>query len=249
MLDALPSDIPTWESIDENYWEHYLPTDFCHKEFRIIRVRIDSSYYDDVVKLRFQGMLESGYINKSSLNHKTMELERDQDSVILAMIYKQSVIATLTLNTPTQKFPKLAATMEKGFEADSVYFNHPQSLEFVKMVFNKSARAVRYGINMFLIACIISRALDKYNFWHISRVNDVAMGFMSKFGFDFYLDKIFIDKSLNNTKSCLGYCSLYSLPYNEEMPSNIRHAIFKILNSNYKEVTSSQNEKRLYKIR
>lgn len=249
MLETPCSDTPTWDSIDEKYWEHYLPKYFHHENFRIIRVHKNSQYYDDVIKLRFQGMLESGYINKNCLDHKTMELERDQDSIILAMIFEKTVIATLTLNTPTQNFPKLAATLEKGFDPESHYFNHDKSLEFVKMVFNKSARAVRYGINMFLIACIIARALDKYNFWHISRVNNTAMNFMSKFGFEFFLEKTFIDKSLNNTKSCPGYCSLYELPYNKNMPNNIRQAIFTIINSNFNKATPEQNEIQLYKVR
>jgi hypothetical protein len=218
-----------WSTIDEKYWTHFFYKDISMNKSEIIRVRPGMPEYNEVVMIRYNGFIRSGYIKKET-DISSMVLERDKDSIILAVRDNGVITATLTLNTPTEKFPAPALVLEKGIVFNDSRIQRPDIIEFVKAATDLKISSVRKGVNLFLTACIIARLTHKYHFMHVSRVVPEAMKFMRKFGFVYAPELSFTDKLLNNTPSCIGYCEYSSIVSNPEVPYGVKDFI-NILNA------------------
>jgi hypothetical protein len=222
----------SWNTITERDWNQYLPDRFRSDDSRIVRVFPGSPLYSEVVSLRYEGLVRSGYLDPKRHDISCMRLARDSDSIIVALLIDHKVSASLTFNTPTVRFPRLAMELEKGIVLDHPRFHDPGTLEFVKLVAAPHVRPLRHGVNLFLLGCVLGVLFSKTHFWHVSRTVEPAMAFMRKFGFAYSESNTFVDAGLNNTKSCAGYCSLDSICTSPEVPRDLRTCVMEILKTN-----------------
>jgi hypothetical protein len=221
-----------WNTITEQDWNEYLPERFSCAGSRIVRVFPDSPLYSSVVALRYAGLVRSGYLDPARHDPSCMRLARDTDSIIAALLVNDEVAVSLTFNTPTQRFPRLAMELEKGIVLDHSRFRDPNVIEFVKLVAVPHVRPFRYGVNLFLLGCLLGIMFSKPHFWHVSRTVGPAMAFMRKFGFTYSDSHAFVDAGLNNTKSCAGYCSLDSICCSEAVPNDLRRCVQEMMERN-----------------
>lgn len=200
-----------WKTIDEGFWNRHLPRSLISGRFRIVRVRPGSAEYDHVVQLRYQGLVESGFLDPESDTPKAMALPRDGDSIILGLYCERRLHACVTLNTPTERFPALAMELEKGVRIDHPFFRHHQALEFSKLVASAAARRSPVSLQLLYVCLLIARYLDKVHFWQVSRDIQSDISWRERFGFDYTIGYKFADPSLNGMPSQVGYANLHSV--------------------------------------
>jgi hypothetical protein len=70
----------TWETISERDWRPYIRTGLTAISVRIRRIRIGTPEYDQVVRLRYLGFAESGFIDPMAVDETSMRLERDMEA-------------------------------------------------------------------------------------------------------------------------------------------------------------------------
>jgi hypothetical protein len=212
----------SWDTISEKDWNRYAKRLFTARRIRIVRVRPDSPDYDRVVALRYRGFIESGFVDPAKTGESAMRLERDGDSIILALFRYRKILATMTLNTITPSHPGMAMELEKKIEVPHPYFRDRGVLEITKLVVDPSARGGRSVLDLFAVAMTIARLLGKEHLWQVSR--DVAsdMSWREGIGFDYSNGFSFRDPSLNGMPSRVGYLYLPTVTRNPKVPSFIK---------------------------
>jgi hypothetical protein len=204
----------TWNTIDESFWQSLIVelTPFNIEKYgSIIRIREDGMFYENVVKLRYEGLVESGFIKATEWSdYNQMRLERDRESIILGYQIRNEIVATMTLNSPSVEFPGMAMLLEKGFACEHSEFTTKNSIEICKFVIDKKYRNFP-GIFMFiLVPMLIGYALSKSHFWQVVKDCEKDLRFRTRMGFTIF-PKLYIDQSLNNMPSYIGYFNLYEL--------------------------------------
>ena len=104
----------TWMSIDEADWNRYQVLPPGSSDLEVIRVRPDSSEYDQIVHIRYEALADSGFVDKDAMPPDCMRLERDWDSIILGCRQDGNLVGTATLNTVTDAYPAMAMELEKN---------------------------------------------------------------------------------------------------------------------------------------
>ncbi len=149
--------------------------------------------------------------------------------MILALMYQGAPVGTLTLNRVTRAFPSLAAHLEKGVSCVHPHFRSPDAIEFVKGVLLDEYRSSRAWINVFFVACLVAHTVGKRHFWNVSRTDPAALRFMERVGFVYDRTFAFVDSTLNDTASCLGYCHLPDIPLNPHVSPSVRRFVKSLL--------------------
>jgi hypothetical protein len=220
----------TWESIGESTWEPLLRRRYLAPRVHIRRVRPGESGYDQVIKLRYRGFVESGFIDPSSTDESAMRLARDQDSIIVGMFRGRRLLATMTLNTITPRFPGMAMELEKKVHLEHPHFRDPGVLEITKLVVARDIRGRRIALGMLFVSSLIARVLHKPHLWQVSR--DVAsdMSWRTGLGFDYSVRCRFHDPDLNQMPSQVGYLYLPAVVHNSRVPRFIKAIYHEALN-------------------
>ncbi len=196
----------TWHTITEDEWDAVYQSPFLDRAGKIIRVFPGTREYADVVRLRHQGLIETGFVDPASMPVTSMELPRDRDSIILALWRDGKIIGTLTLNTITPDFPALAMELDKGVVIDHPFYRASDTLEFTKLVVAPEARIMKVTLNFMIVPCLLARLLGKNHFWQVSRNVERDIHHRERLGFSYADNFRFIDRSLNNMDSRVGYC-------------------------------------------
>ena len=224
-----------WFNVDETFWGKYFPTKDGSFKSGIVRVFPGTPEYGQVKELRYQGLVRSRYLDSRRDTVDSMELERDKDSIILAAIENGVMILTMTLNTPTRAFQKLAIELEKGISFEDELFHSPDVIEVVKLSTSDELKANTYLHSAIAVAYIVGILAGKRYFLNVSRRDPQAIGFMEKCGY-YYPDNFnFIDASLNNMPSAVGYCKLSEIMHNPRTTAFFRRQA-KLLHRNYPEL-------------
>ena len=74
-----------WNTISEENWNPFLRSFFPPSCLQIVRVYPASRAYQEIVKLRYAGLVETGFINPETMDLSCMELDRDVASIILGL--------------------------------------------------------------------------------------------------------------------------------------------------------------------
>ena len=224
-----PARYVTWESITERDWTAHLRRNPLARGHRLRRVRPGTPEYEQVLALRHSGFVESGFIASEDRSVESMRLPRDGDSIILALFSKKSVRATLTLNTITQRYPGMAMELEKGVIVNHPSFHSPDVLEITKLVVDPRTRGTRAALALFSVAMLVAHMLGKSHLWQVSRDLPADVSWRAALGFDYSLNCHFVDRSLNNMPSCVGYLYLPDAAASGRVPSFIRSIYREVL--------------------
>lgn len=196
----------SWDSIDERFWdEEYRPSHDQMLPVRIRRIWPGTPAYEKVVDLRYEGLVDSGFIDPATMPREAMRLARDADSIVLGAFRSEECLGTLTLNTHTPRFPRMAMVLEKHVDIDHPYFDHPGVLEVAKLSMVRSSRASLCNLYLFEIATLIGWALGKPHLWQVSRDLPIDIRFRTRVGFDYSNNHVFRDAGLNGMPSRVGY--------------------------------------------
>ncbi len=229
------SPITTWRSIDETFWNPHIRQLLPVNASSVRRVFPDTPEYSEVVNLRFQGMSESRFLDPAKDSPECMELERDSQSIILALYRRGRIRGTMTLNTPTVAFRGPAIMLEKGVQLEHPHFLSPRQLEFTKLVVDQGLRGTRVALELLMASCIIAAALDKRYFWQVGRQVNSDTSWREKLGFNYNVEWDFNDPSLNGMPSKIGYMDFYTAPDNPHIPWFLRRMYRTVLSLNLSE--------------
>lgn len=219
-----------WHSIDEKVWGRSLALlEDSDLAKTVTRVYPGTRRYDAVVRLRYQGLAETGFIDTATMKPDCMRLARDFDSVILAAFDGPTCMATLTLNTITDTHSGLAMELEKKASVPHPFFRSRKTLEFTKFVIAPAYRNTRIGMYMYEVSAIISRVLDKPHFWQVGRDDERDVFVRSRAGFDYSDNYRFTDVSLNNMISRIGYMHFPSVLANPNVSRVFRRMFEAVL--------------------
>lgn len=216
---ACPAD---WDSICENHWGTLVRRRFPLARLRIVRVRPGTAAYEAVVALRYAGFVESGFLNPHRDTPDAMRLARDIDSIILGMFSGSRLLATVTLNTPTHRFPGMAMELEKHVTIDHAHFRDPRVLEITKLVVDPSARGTRAVLALLVVIGFIARVFGKHYLWQVSRDIPTDVSWRAGIGFDYSLNVRFRDPALNGMPSRVGYMHLPTAARDPRVPAFVR---------------------------
>ncbi|HEY9594626.1 MAG TPA: hypothetical protein VHE79_09115 [Spirochaetia bacterium] len=211
-----------WYSISESQWEPLIRRRFPLARLRIVRVRPGTAAYEDVVALRYAGFVESGFLDPRRDTRNAMRLPRDEDSIILALYRGHQLLATVTLNTPTRRFPGMAMELEKHVTIDHAYFRDSRALEITKLVVDPSARGMRIVLAMLVVIAFIARIFGKHHLWQVSRDVPADVSWRAGLGFDYSLNVRFRDPALNGMPSRVGYMHLPTAARDPRVPAFVR---------------------------
>lgn len=201
-----------WENIDERVWDPLLDYLSWSDDRPVIRrVYPGTQAYEKVIRLRYAGLTESGFVDVETMEISCMRLERDCESIILGAFDGGWCYATVTLNTITNAYPGLAMELEKGADLDHPFFRHPGTIEITKLVIAPERRNSRVGLRLYEITAIIGRLLGKHHFWQVGRDIERDVYARSRVGFDYSNGYRFNDASLNDTPSRIGYMNLLTV--------------------------------------
>ena len=212
----------SWDSISERIWGPLLPRRFLGPRVRIRRVRPDDADYAKVISLRYRGFVESGFIDPCTTGESAMRLARDHDSIILGMFRGSRLLATMTLNTITPRFPGMAMELDKKVDIAHPHFRDPGVLEITKLVVDRRTRGRRIALGMLFVASLIARTLGKPHLWQVSRDVPSDMSWRTGLGFDYSVRCLFHDPDLNQMPSQVGYLYLPTVTQNPQVPPFIR---------------------------
>ncbi len=179
--------------------------------------------YKKVVQLRFAGLVESGFLDLYMNRPEEMILERDTDSVILGLYDDDKILGSLTLNTRTRRFNKLAMEIEKKLEIEHPFFNIDGVLEFTKLVLSPEGRQRKGLLNLCGVAFIIGNYFNKLHYWQVSRDIPEDIRFRERLGFDYSDGYLFNDPSLNGMPSRAGYFDSSKYAENSKIPEFLVH--------------------------
>lgn len=222
-----------WYTISEKDWNPIIKRFITSINFSIKRIYPDSQEYEKVIDLRYNGLGESGFIDKTKMTRECMRLQRDYDSIILGLynIYNK-LLGTVTLNTITDNFPALAMEIEKKVILNHEAFHSRESLEITKLSIINQFRSARVSLNLYLVTVIIAIFLGKKHFWQVSRNIEKDIRWRKGFGFDYdSINHVFIDKSLNNMESKIGYLYLPKILENKNLSPIIRSLYLQIFSN------------------
>jgi hypothetical protein len=220
----------SWETISEEFWGPYVNQILTIPTNEIRRVRPEETEaYRDIAALRFKGLVESNFLDPEKNRPEEMMLNRDSDSIILALYRRGTLRATLTLNTLTSRFPGTAAELEKQVRIDHPYFRSHELLEFTKLVIDTRTRGMRFAFQLVAASCIIAHALNKRHFWQVGRQDSRDISWREKSGFHFDDTWDFHDPSLNGMPSKLGYMDFRAAPDDDRVIWFLRRLYRKIL--------------------
>ena len=213
---------PTWESICETTWEPLLRRRFLGPRVQIRRVRPAGEEYAKVVRLRYRGLVESGFIDPARTDESAMRLARDQESIIVGLFRRNRLLATMTLNTITPRFPGMAMELEKKVNIEHPHFRDPDVMEITKLVVDRDIRGRRVALGMVFLTGVIARVLRKPHLWQVSRDVPSDMNWRKGLGFDYSVRCRFRDPDLNEMPSQVGYLYLPAVAHNPRVPSFIK---------------------------
>jgi len=216
------SPAPTWESICETTWEPLLRKRFLGPRVQIRRVRPSDEEYATVVRLRYRGLVESGFIDPACTRESAMRLARDEESIIVGLFRRKRLLATMTLNTITPKFPGMAMELEKKVRIEHPHFRDPDVMEITKLVVDRDIRGRRIALGMVFLTGVIARVLRKPHLWQVSRDVPSDMSWRKGLGFDYSVRCRFRDPDLNQMPSQVGYLYLPAVGQNPRVPSFIK---------------------------
>jgi hypothetical protein len=214
--------IVSWDSISERIWGPLLRRRFLGPRVAIRRVRPDGEDYGKVIKLRYRGFVESGFIDPRRKGESAMRLARDKDSIILGMFRGERLLATMTLNTITPRFPGMAMELDKKVAIEHPHFRDPGVMEITKLVVDRHIRGRRIALSMLFVASLIARILRKPHLWQVSRDSPSDMSWRRGLGFDYSVRCRFHDPDLNEMPSQVGYLYLPTVVHNRQVPPFIR---------------------------
>jgi hypothetical protein len=212
----------TWDSISEKDWNPALRKRLRGQRLKLVRVRPGTPRYESVVRLRYEGFIESGFVDPTASDESVMRLARDPDSVIIGMFRGETILATITLNTITDRFPGMAMEMEKKLRLAHPYFRSPHVLEITKLVVSQAVRGKRFVLALLYVSTLVARLLDKRHLWQVSRDVPSDINWRVGLGFDYSVGEPFIDGSLNGMASRVGYMYLPEATRNPRVPRFIR---------------------------
>ncbi|PIE98015.1 MAG: hypothetical protein CR988_05170 [Treponema sp.] len=213
-----------WYNIDEKFWNsHYKKMVRVDQTMSVKRVYPLTDDYKKVVQLRYAGLVESGFLDMYKDRPESMILERDTDSVILGLYEKDKMLGTLTLNTRTRRFKKLAMEIEKKVKLKHPFFNIDSVLEFTKLVLSPEGRIRKGLLNLCGVAFIIGNYFNKVHYWQVSRDIPEDIRFRERLGFDYSNGYIFNDPSLNGMPSRAGYFDSSKYAENSKIPTFLVH--------------------------
>ncbi len=218
-----------WATITERDWKPHLGRLFPWLKHGIRRVSPGTAEYEQVVDLRYAGFVESGFLDASKTGREAMRLARDFDSIILGLFRRKRLVATVTLNTITDRFPGMAMELEKNVVVNHRHFRDPNVLEIAKLVVDGSVRGRRFVLGLLSAASLIARLLGKEHLWQVSRDSPEDISWRVGLGFDYSLGYAFSDASLNNMPSRVGYLFLPSVTHNPRVPGFIKSIYASVL--------------------
>jgi hypothetical protein len=214
--------LPSWDSISERAWARFVRRRFLAPGMRVLRIRPEDPLYARVIALRYQGFVESGFIDPSRTGRASMRLARDEDSIILGLFRGRHLHATLTLNTITPRFPGMAMELDKKLSLDHAHFRDPAVLEITKLVVDPGTRGRRTALALLFVSSLIARILGKVHFWQVSRDIPSDVSWRAGLGFDYSVGGRFIDPDLNGMPSRVGYLYLPAVTDNPRVPPLIK---------------------------
>jgi hypothetical protein len=221
----------TWESISERDWNPAVRRRMGLRGQRlaIVRVRPGTARYRSVLRLRYQGFVESGFVDQRVSDESVMQLPRDPDSIIIGMFRGEKILATVTLNTITERFPGMAMELEKNVRLRHAHFRSPHVMEITKLVVAPDVRGKRFVLALLYVSTLVARLLDKRHLWQVSRDVPSDISWRVGLGFDYSVGEPFIDGSLNGMASRIGYLYLPEAPSNPRVPRFIRGMYAEVL--------------------
>ncbi len=232
---ATPAD---WDSLSEEHWGPLVRRLFPLSRLRILRVRPGTAAYESVIALRYEGFIESGFLDPSRDGMEAMRLLRDHDSIILGMFRGRRLLATLTLNTPTRRFPGMAMELEKRLNLHHAHFRDSQVLEITKLVVARPARGRRFVFALLAVTGFVARTLDKHHLWQVSRDVPSDVSWRASLGFDYSMGVRFADPAFNGMPSRVGYMHLPTAVLNPQVPAFVRAIYAEALRNDAEEMTS-----------
>ena len=212
----LSRSVSTWNDINERIWQPFIErhTPFsAEKHGMIVRIRPNDDRYKDVIRLRYHSFVESGFLLPSDPpDYNQMQLERDDDSIILGHLFKEELWGTMSLNTPSPRYPGLAMLLEKGFKVEHNEYCSNRSIEICKFAIPSwHGHAVgKWKLLFIMVPMLIGHLLGKHHFWQVVKDHPRDIRFRERMGFSM-LPMKFIDRSLNDMPSYVGYFHLYDL--------------------------------------
>jgi hypothetical protein len=212
----------SWDSISENEWGPLIRRRFLGPRVSIRRVRPEDGDYAKVINLRYRGFIESGFVDPRTKDESAMRLARDRDSIILGMFRRTRLLATMTLNTITPRFPGMAMELDKKVRIAHPHFRDPGVMEITKLVVDRHTRGRRIALGMLFVTSLIARILRKPHLWQVSRDIPSDMSWRTGLGFDYSVRCLFHDPDLNQMPSQVGYLYLPTVTQNLEVPPFIR---------------------------
>jgi hypothetical protein len=211
-----------WETICETTWGPLLRRRFLGPLMQIRRVRTTDQEYDKIVRLRYQGLVESGFIDPARTGESAMRLARDTDSIVVGLFRRSRLLATMTLNTITPRFPGMAMELEKKVQIEHPHFRDPDVMEITKLVIDRDIRGRRIALGMLFVTSLLARLLGKPHLWQVSRDVPSDMSWRAGLGFDYSLRCRFRDPDLNEMPSQVGYLYLPTVECNPRVPAFIK---------------------------
>lgn len=212
----------SWETITETDWAEQLARSRFSRDHRVRRVFADCPEYEQVVRLRYAGFVESGFLDPKTCSLESMRLPRDPHSIILGLFRRGSLKATVTLNTIGPRFPGMAMELEKGVIVPHEQFRSPDVMEITKLVVDRRARGMRSVLALLSVSVMIAKLLGKTHLWQVSRNPASDISWRTGLGFDYSINFSFVDRSLNDMPSRVGYLHLPSVLNNRSVPRFIR---------------------------
>jgi hypothetical protein len=233
-----------WNAVTENDWNVLYRSPYIDDTGKVIRVFPGTDEYAEVVRLRYDGLVETGFINPACMTMSKMELQRDRDSIILALWKDGKIVGTLTLNTITPEFPALAMELDKGVSIDRPFFRAADTLEFTKLVVEPGARSMKLTLNFMIASCLLAKLLGKNHFWQVSRNVQKDIFHRERLGFSYADNFQFIDRSLNNMDSRVGYLFLPDILKAPKLLAGLRRPLQEILDLDLSAAPAHGTEKR-----
>lgn len=222
----------SWESICEQTWSPLLRRRrFLGPRMLVRRVRPGGEDYDQVVALRYRGLVESGFIDPFRTGPLAMRLSRDEESIILGLFRRRRLHATVTLNTISPRFPGMAMEMDKKVSISHVHFRDPAVLEITKLVVDRGTRGRRAALALLFVSSLIARLLGKIHLWQVSRNVSSDISWRVGLGFDYSVGGPFTDPDLNDVPSRVGYLYLPRVTENPRVPLFIKEIYRDALNA------------------
>jgi len=211
-----------WDSIGEQTWAPCMRRRFLGPRTQIRRVRPGDPDYGKVIALRYRGFVETGFVDPERTGESAMRLARDADSIILGLFRRDRLLATMTLNTITPRFPGMAMELDKKVSIDHAHFRDPAVLEITKLVIDRGIRGRRMALGMLYVSSLIAQVLGKLHLWQVSRDVPSDVSWRVGLGFDYSVGIRFNDPDLNDMPSRVGYLYLPSVMENPRVPPFIK---------------------------